>query len=210
MYHFNSSRRQIRVLLGTTLISLAGVAGGGAFGATTTITFAPQSGANGDPFVSDVESGFTTVPTTAGNWFQGQLYGNPVPSIYDGPTFNASVASIQITDGGGLFNFNSLDESSNNGPSDYSISGLKGGITQFLEAGTFAGTFGPYVFSTYSSSAADSATPIDTLDVTITPRGATSVNLDNIVLGTSVPEPASAGILLGGGALGLLRRRRAR
>jgi uncharacterized protein (TIGR03382 family) len=193
--------------IGMVAALFAGVCGGRVL-ADTTITFSPQSGSTGDPFVSDTESGFTVVPTTSGNWFQSQAFGNPAPSIFDGPIGNPSIASIEVTDGGG-FTFKSLDQSSNNGDSDFSITGSAGGTAEFTETGVFANSSpSGFSFTTYSSTVGDSSVPIDTLDITITPTGGpTSVNLDNIVLG-SVPEPTSISLGLGLAALGLQRRRR--
>ena len=179
---------------------------GGANAATTTITFAPQSAETNSPFVSDAESGFTVVPTTEDAWFVGQLFGNPVPSIYDGPIDDPTTAGIQVTEAGADFTFASLDEASNGDVSDFVIVGLAGGSPKFTELGQFAASSGS--FTTYSSTVGDSIIPIDTLDVTIIPfGGANSVNLDNIVLGTTVPEPTSVSIGLGLAALGLQRRR---
>ena len=68
-------------------VCLLGMAAGGA--SATTITFNGLAGANGDPFTTYTESGFTVSPTL-GTWFQGQAFGNPVPSIFSGPFLVAS------------------------------------------------------------------------------------------------------------------------
>jgi len=180
---------------------------GGAKAATTTITFAPQNAETNSPFVSDAESGFTVVPTTMDAWFVGQLFGNAVPSIFDGPIDDPTTAGIQVAEGGADFTFASLDEASNGDVSNFVIVGFTGGTPAFTEMGQFAASGGG--FTTYSSTVGDSTIPISTLDVTIVPfGGANSVNLDNIVLGTPVPEPTSVSIGLGLAALGLQRRRR--
>jgi hypothetical protein len=198
---FSGSKSQIRSGLALLACLCAGSAK-----AATTITFDPQSGANGDPFVSDTEGGFTVVPTTAGNWFQAQAFGNPAPSIFDGPVGGPSVATIEVTDGGSDFTFDSLDESSNNGTSDFTITGSAGGTVEFTETGTFPDSGPPFNFTTFFGT--DSTTPIDTLDITVNPNGQpSSVNVDNIVLG-EVPEPASISLLLGAAAIGFQRRRR--
>lgn len=173
--------------------------------ATVTITFAPQTGANESAFVSDTESGFTVTPLTT-NWFVGQIYGNPIPSIFDGPIGTPSTATIQVTDGGTPFTFDSVDDSSNNGQSGFHIAASLGGNSVYSESATLANAAG--AFQTYSSTLADAAKLIDTLDITITPgSGTTSVNLDNIVLNASVPEPVTGtSILLGLGILAMRRR----
>jgi len=204
-----STASRLIVYLAITLVSIIVLGADRAYGAT--LTFSPQTGLNGANFVSDTELGFTVVPTTANNWFQGQMYGNPTPSIFDGPIGSPSVATIEVTRGGSQFSFDSIDYSSNNGPSDYTITGILDDDTVFTETGTFPGVNPPFSFSTYFAGVDDSMTPIDTLDVTVTPlAGNTSVNFDNIGLGTlvGVPEPASASILVGMVALGLRRRAR--
>jgi hypothetical protein len=199
----SASKLQVALALGL----FAGVCAARAH-ADTTLTFAPQNGASDSPFVSDTESGFTVTPTTQNNWFVGQLFGDPVPSIYDGPIGTPTGASILVTAGGADFTFLSLDDASNNGASNFVIVGIAGLISEFTESGQFA--MSGSSFTTYSSTIGDSTVPIDNLDITIFPlAGTSSVNLDNIVLGEPVlPEPASASIGLGLAALGLQRRRR--
>src|SRR5262249_47209229 len=50
----------------------------------TTITFSGLAGANATPVATYTEGGFN-VTTIVGQFFQGQLFGNPVPSIFAGP-----------------------------------------------------------------------------------------------------------------------------
>jgi hypothetical protein len=57
------------------------------------ITFAPLPGPNDAPYDGHVEAGFTVTPTL-GTWFQGLLFGNPVPSIFTEP----GLAEIEVID----------------------------------------------------------------------------------------------------------------
>ncbi len=171
----------------------------------TVITFSPLPGPTDAPYAGHAESGFT-VTATSGSFFQALVYGNPVPSIYDGPVGQPSTGAIQVTEGGALFTFNSVDYSSNNGNSGYSIQGFNGASMAFNDTGVLSGTFSPFSFSTLAG--AHTAVQIDRLLIQITPStGVTSVNLDNINVASGVPEPATF-VMLGGGlsCLVLLKR----
>jgi hypothetical protein len=172
----------------------------------TTITFSGLSGANEAPFTTYTESGFTVTPLT-GTWFQGQIFGNPVPSIFSGPLFGSPATdSIEITDGSS-FTFNQFDMAANNGNVTYTLTGMKGGLTQYTLTSTeLANTA---VFQTILN--ADSGIAIDALIISVTIAG-TSTNLDNLVFTpTTVPLPAALPLFATGlGALGLLSWRRKR
>jgi hypothetical protein len=169
------------------------------------IDFSNLAGPTDNPYTGSSQGGFTVTPTTT-DWYQGLVYGNPLPSIYDGPVFSpGAIATISITDGGGLFNFNSVDYSSNNGGSSYDIKGLLGASVVFDQSGLLSGTFSPFAFSTLLSSYA--AASINDLVITVQPgTGTTSINLDNINVSavTSVPDSGMATVFMFGGALVLL------
>lgn len=154
----------------------------------TTITFSGLNGANLTPFTIDTEGGFTVIPSL-GNWSQGQVYGNPAPSILDGPVFNPGRGTIAVTDGGGLFTFSSLDYSSNNGTSKYVIEGLLGTTVKYTLTDTLTASTGPdFGFTTLLNR---DSTAISTLLVDVTPGpAATSINIDNINV-SAVPEPSN-------------------
>jgi hypothetical protein len=173
-----------------------------AFGGT--VDFATLIGSNDDPFSTYTENGFT-VASTSGSWFKAFIYGNPVPDIYLGPIGAPGPGAIKVTDGGALFSFTSVDFSSNNGSSLYQIQGYKAGNLVFTEAGTEAGAFSPFSFTTVSST---SSASIDTLFISITPTNLTSFNIDNISYEV-VPVPPTVW-LLGSGLLGLVGWRRCR
>jgi len=171
------------------------------------VTFSGLSGGNGTPFTTYTEGRFTVTPITD-DWFQAEVYGNPLPSIFDGPVGSPGLATIRIT-GSADFTWQSIDYSSNSGPSIYNIEGLLDGVPQFDETGTLKAQFAPFGFTTLGG--VHSGTLIDTLDITVNPNivgvpPPTSINLDNIVL-SPVPEPGSL-VLLGPVLLGLIRFRK--
>jgi hypothetical protein len=191
-------------------MSIAVMALGAAVGSVTAavIEFDGLTGANGDPFTSYTEDGFT-VDATAGDWFEAQVFGNPVPSIFAGPIGSPSLSTIDVTEnGGGDFTFASVDFSSNNGTSAYSIEGLLNGVPVFLLTGTTGGFPGPW--NTVNDGG---TTTIDELVITLNPTGGpTSMNLDNINVSPAAPVPEPSSLLaamVGLAALGLARRRRA-
>jgi hypothetical protein len=167
------------------------------------ITFSGLPGTNGAPYTQSTEGTFA-VAATSGGWFQSLVYGNPASSIYVGPLNAPATGVIQITDGAGPFAFTGLDFSSNNGPSTYDIHGYLGSSLQYEETGTFAAAFSPFHFSSLQTGGPN--VPVDALLIEVIPgAGATSVNLDNILVAT-VPEPGTA--LLGMVGLFVLRHRR--
>ena len=180
--------------------------------ATITIDFGGLAGSNGDAYTGHVEDGFTVTPFLGlGSWFEAHAFGNPQPSLFAGPVGSPSQSMITVTDGGGLFTFESVDLSCNNSAEcTYILNGLVGGNTVlFTEVGIFPGVS---VFNTIFG--LDNLTEIDQLDITLIPgAGATSMNLDNIVLNQAdevpeVPEPATLGLLgVGLAVLAGVRRR---
>jgi PEP-CTERM motif len=158
------------------------------------ITFSDLSGPNLAPFTGIAEGGFVVTPTS-GTWLQAMIYGNPGPSIADGPVNAPGIGVIQVTDGAGLFSFEGFDFSSNNGDSTYDIQGFQGASLAYEETGTLAGTFGPFSFTTLH--AADPTVAVNGLLIEIIPgAGATSVNLDNIQFLSLVNAPEPGGMLL--------------
>jgi len=187
------------VLVGLLMNPTAGVAQG------DNITFSDLSGANGDPFTTYTEGNFT-VTSILGSWFQGQFYGNPEPSIYDGPIGSPLDATIKVTGIGGSFTFSSVDYSSNNGTSKYDIMGFLNGVLQFDQSGTLVSSFSPFGFTTLGSDFV--STVIDSLSIDVFPGSSvTSLNLDNIA---TTPEPASLMLLVSGLIVlaGVAQRRR--
>ncbi|HYN02588.1 MAG TPA: PEP-CTERM sorting domain-containing protein, partial [Vicinamibacteria bacterium] len=172
-----------------------------------TIDFGPLVGANQDPYLGHVEDGFAVSPT-GGDWFEAQIFGNPVPSIFAGPVGEPSPSSIEVT--GGAFNFSGVDLSSNVAVgSTFLIQGFFGNVLVFSQFGAIANI---NTFNTIAS--LDTLVVLDRLTILMTPgQGTTSMNLDNIVLDNApaaVPEP-SVLTLMGLGLAALTRfARRAR
>ena len=182
-------------------VCLLGIAAGGA--SATTITFSGLSGANGAVLAPYAEGGFTVTPTV-GTWFEGQLFGNPVPSIFSGPFFGSPATdAIMVTDGGQRFTFSALDLAANNGNVNFTFTGTLLGAPVFNVTGTELESTA--VFETEPSGV--SSDVIDTLVITTNILG-TSTNIDNIVV-TTAAEPTTLGVLATGlTLLGLLRWRR--
>jgi hypothetical protein len=161
-----------------------------------TITFSNLAGANEDSYTGSTEGGFAIAPT-GGTWLQGQIYGNPVPSILAGPIGSPTNSTIQIT--GGSFIFASLDFSSNNGGSTYDIQGFVGASMVYDLTGNLTGSFPPFSFH----SLLGSGTVVDRLSIEVLPgAGTTSINLDNIVV--NAPDSGGSLMLLGIGLAGLI------
>jgi hypothetical protein len=176
----------------------------------TTITFSGLAGANGTPVATYTEGGFT-VTTIVGQFFQGQVFGNPVPSLFAGPVQGGprnNTLDVKMN-GGGLFNFSSFDLAANNGNVNFSLMGFLGGVLQYAVNGVEPGRFGPFGFDTILNSSA--AVAIDDLRIALNILGS-SGNVDNIVV-SAVPLPAAlplfAGVLGGMGFLGWRRKRKA-
>ena len=170
------------------------------------ISFATLSGPTGAPYTGHSEGDFS-VTVTGGTWQQSLAYGNPVASIFDGPTGSPGVASLLITDNVDLFTFGSLDFSSNNGDSSYDIQGFQNSTMIYHQTGTLAGSFTPFSFKTLTSDSP--ALQFDSLLISVIPGAdVTSINLDNIGVAT-IPEP-SAISFVAMAVLAVLGRARAR
>jgi len=156
------------------------------------INFSGLSGPNGTPYTGHTEGDFT-VTVTGGIWQQSLAYGNPIPSILDGPIGAPAVGTLFITDNVDLFTFGSLSFSSNNGDSSYDIQGFLGATMVYHQTGTLAGSFTPFSFKTLLSDSP--SLQLDSLLINLVPGdGVTSINLDNIGVAT-IPEPSSLALL---------------
>ena len=160
-------------------------------------------------FTTYAESGFT-VSAAAGDWAVRTNYGNPEPFIYFvNPTGQlTNSAQIEVTAGGELFTFESVDLYSSVTPIPFLFVGFLNSDAVLNQSGTVPNTFGRFATVTGNLSPL-----IDTLRITLfnpaTPQcpncGGNPVGLDNIVL-NAVPEPSTA-LLLGIGLAAAARRR---
>jgi hypothetical protein len=146
-----------------------------------TITFDSLSGANGNPYLGHVESGFNVIPF-AGTWQEAHLFGNPIPDIFG---IN-DVASIQVT-GMVSFTFASVDLADGFFGSctvcaTFSITGFLNNNPVLNMGGTTS-----TVFQTFLSS--NSSQALDRLVITMN-KGTATYNIDNIVV-NAVPEPGT-------------------
>jgi hypothetical protein len=177
----------------------------------TTITFSGLAGANATPVATYTEGGFN-VTTIVGQFFQGQAFGNPVPSIFAGPLFGGPTTdAIEVAQTAGVpFTFSALDLATANASTAYTFTGLLHGAPVFSVNDTVSP---PQVFNTVLSGV--SADVIDTLVIAANiGAGGTSTNIDNIVV-NAVPGPIAGAGLPGFlaaccGLLALARRRRRR
>jgi hypothetical protein len=190
------------------IIVVGGVIASSAASATT-ITFSSLTGANGTPVAAYTEGGFT-VTTTLGQFFQGQVFGNPIPSLFAGPAQGGPANdALDVTrSGGGLFNFDLVDLAANNGSVNFTFTGFLAGVQQYVFNGVEPGRPpGPFGFDTMTNP--DAAIVIDDVRIDLDILG-TTANIDNIfVNAVAAREPTS--ILLLGSALviiGVWRKRK--
>lgn len=171
------------------------------------IGFDSLNGANETPYAGSTEAGFTVTPT-AGQFFQAQFFGNPVPSIFGGPNNSPVPGTIRVaSSSNALFFFNSVDLSSNGSigsSSQYSFTGSLGGAPQYGLFGTL-----PSLNSFTTIAGFFSSTAIDELFISLTPdSGTISFNIDNInVDAAPIPTPALLPGLLGMGIAAMRKRK---
>lgn len=169
------------------------------------ITFSGFTDPNRTPVTRPYAEGDFFVAPVLGEWFQAQLFGNPVPSIFG----ISPVGVLTVTEATtGFFTFRGLDlADAGAGGASYTVEGFLEGVRVFSTSGVL-----PRGFTSVLSP--DPEQTVDVLRITMNRNATSSYNADNISVSTSaIPEPAGL-TLLGLGALGLLgygrRRRRAR
>jgi hypothetical protein len=191
--------RSARILAAIGLTNL--LLGGAAQAATTTITFNGLPGPNGAVFTGPYTEGGFSVSVTAGQVFEGTVFGdgNPAPSLVVGSVFGGGPnGTVSVTDGGSNFSLTAFDLAGNNGAADFTVTGFEGASQIFSFSGSVNAGF--EVFQTVTGLSAK----INDLTFALTSHG-TSLNLDNIVLGTVIPEPSTwAMMLLGFAGLGFV------
>jgi hypothetical protein len=152
------------------------------------IDFNTLTGANGDPFSTYSENGFT-VTAIQGSWSRAFLFGNPIPAIFCNQCAPGTVA---ITDGGAPFTFASVDLGNAQSSVDtFIIQGFRLGSMVFSQSGslTLANSF-----QTFAS--IDPTVLMDNLTISLTSSASLfDYNIDNIVV-DAVPEPGTV-VLVG-------------
>lgn len=165
------------------------------------ITFNGLPGDTGDSLAAYSEAGFTVTPTN-GAWKEAHAFGNPLPSVYVQDIHDTPFGSLEVTAGGALFSFASVDLQAYNAAIGYEIAGWRNGV-QVLDLATdqAAGA----AFTTVLS---PSSATLDRLTIDISSGGPGSFNVDNINV-SAVPEPGTVSLALAGlGLLGVVARRR--
>jgi hypothetical protein len=200
----------------TRLVAAAALLAGSPGTATAqTIRFDGLPGGVQPPYTGHTEAGFVVTPI--GSWQVGNAFGNPVPSIFarqsNGPVANAIVISRE---GGGLFNFLSVDLSSNQAPgTTYQFIGRADIVHSFFSQVGVLDDPNPFTFNTIFNDRPD--TPIEFLTIWMTHGpNVDTYNLDNVVLRAVgapfvTPEPGAVALLGTGLALvagATVRRRR--
>jgi hypothetical protein len=172
---------RLRATLGAVILAGATIASAAA--SATTITFSGLSGANGDLVATYTEGGFTVTTTVGSQFRQGQLFGNQIPSLFAAPSdpfFDPVNDALDVTRGGGLFNFASVDLAANNGDVNFTFTGFLGGVQQYTSSGVELGRSHPFFgFDTIINP--NAAVAIDDVKIALT-IGGTSGNMDNIVV----------------------------
>lgn len=189
----------------TALTAFVACSLGAGIANASVITFNSLSGGNFDPFTGTTEGNFTVTPTE-GDWFVGQLFGNPTPSIFAGPISQLTTSSINVTENTTkLFTFASVDLTSNAARgSEFSIQGFLNNQLVLSTTGTIDLNNS---FTTIPST--NSQQILDSLQIILTPAPeVSSLNLDNINVTTAVPEPSNFGGLFGLGMLSIFVLRR--
>lgn len=162
------------------------------------------------------ESGFT-VSAVTNNWIANN-YGAPAPAVvFRGFEFQGPAVSgeIELTKGGELFSFQSVELYSSVTTIPWMFVGYLGSEIQFSLGGQIGNTFGNFVPTSNPSS----TTAIDRLDIRLTQPvnttcptcGGNPMGLDNIIVSEvtpqPVPEPATLSLLALGAGCTWMRRR---
>jgi len=182
-----------------------------ASGESAPISVLTFEGVSAGAFAGYTQDGFDVTPAS-GTWFGRTTYGAPAPFVFfEGFAYlePPTAASLEVTAGGDLFTFDSVDLYSSVTKIPWEFTGFLGAVQVFSTSGELGNTFGQFENVINPSAGVE----IDRLVITLTqPTNATCPTCDKNPMGPDniavrrVPEPSA--LLLGATFVAVSWRRR--